>query len=130
VPTAVAARMNALCVLGVAVGSSTKGGSSPDGAWNQAGTSARHSRPERGRAASVRDERLQEPSWSRHADLLLEPDVFEVHWDDFANVDQAHAAGVKAMRRALPELRELLDQRSLLRRPEEPSGLSQSGVAL
>ena len=67
-------------------------------------------------------EGCRQPSWSRHADLLLEPEVHEVHWDDFASVDQAHAAGVEAMRRALPELRELLDRRSRCARPEEPSG--------
>jgi NTE family protein len=129
VPTAVAARMNALCVLGVAVGSSTKGGSSPDGAWAESGAAARHSRPEQGLAGHTRNKSRQDPSWSRHADLLLEPEVHEIHWDDFTSVDQAHAAGVKAMRRALPRVREILDARSSLRRMEQPSGLEQSGLA-
>ena len=130
VPTAAAARMNALCVLGVAVASSTKGGSSPDGAWSHSGRSLRRSRPERGLAAGgTRTNGQLEPSWARHADILLQPDVFEIHWDDFASVDQAHEAGVKAMRHALSHLRELLELRCSLRRQPESSGLQQSGVA-
>jgi NTE family protein len=129
VPTAVAARMNALCVLGVAVGPSTKGTSSSDSAWTLTGATVVRSRPEQGLIGILRSNIWQEPSWSRYADLLLEPDVQEINWGDFASVDQAHAAGVKAMRRALPRMRELLDLRSSLRRPEEPSGLAQSGLA-
>lgn len=129
VPTAVAARMNALCVLGVAVGSAIVGAPSSNGASSRSGPAARRSRPEHGHSGRHLSKSRHEPSWSRHADVLLEPEVQEVHWDDFASVDQAHAAGVKAMRRALPGLRELLDLRSSLRRPQEATGLAQSGVA-
>jgi NTE family protein len=130
VPTAVAARMNALCVLGVAVGSARKADSSPDGVWRHNGASARRVRPERGFVGSLRYEQQQEPSWARQADLLLEPDLRDIDWDDFAGVEQAHSAGVKAMRHALPSLRELLEQRSSLRGAQPSTGLEQSGVAL
>jgi len=53
-----------------------------------------------------------EPSWSRHADVLLEPQVRHIDWNDFSRVDEAFAAGAEAMRRALPSLRELLARRS------------------
>jgi predicted acylesterase/phospholipase RssA len=54
-----------------------------------------------------------EPSWCRHADILLEPQVRHIDWNDFTRVDEAFAAGAEAMRRALPFLRELLNRRSL-----------------
>jgi NTE family protein len=130
VPTAVAARMNALCVLGVSVGSNTKTSSCFDHARRQRDPAARPSRPEQSRSGALRNKWRQEPSWSRHADVLLEPDVHEINWDDFVSLDRAHAAGVEAMRRALPSVRELLDRRSALRRPEEPSGLAQNGLVL
>jgi hypothetical protein len=53
-----------------------------------------------------------EPSWVRHADVLLEPQVHQIGWNDFSRVDEAFAAGAEAMRRALPSLRELLARRS------------------
>ncbi len=80
VPTAIAARMNSLCVIGVAVSSE-----------------GQHSDP----AAQGR-------VWARHADILLEPAVQQIGWDDFSSVDEARSAGAEAMCRALPVVRELL----------------------
>jgi NTE family protein len=111
-PTAVAARMNALCVVGVAVGSDKKFTSSSVNGW------------EHRAAAAYPNKYRQEPSWSRDADLMLEPDVMEMSWDDFANVNRAHADGVEAMRRALPLVRELLDRKLHAQRPEEPTGIA------
>lgn len=130
VPTAVAARMSALCVLGVAVGPKTKNSSSSVDSGRQRTPAVRPSHAEQGPLAALQNARRQEPPWRRYTDLLLEPDVLEIHWDDFACLDQAHAAGVEAMRRALPCLRELLDRRSPLLRPEESSGLERSEMAL
>ena len=125
VPTAIAARMNALCVLGVAVSANTRNSSFAD---NGAGA-ARTLRRTRGlvlchdQGKSARQSKgLPEPSWSRLADVLLEPEVHQISWDDFQSVDEAHAAGAEAMRHALPLVRELLDRRSQLRRAEENSG--------
>jgi NTE family protein len=130
VPTEVAARMSALCVLGVSVNSTTTAASSFDEARRQRDPAARTSRPGEGFAGAQRNNWRREPSWSQRADLLLEPDVQGMDWDDFANLDQAHDAGVKAMRRALSVVRELLDRRSALVRPAESSGLAQrSGMA-
>jgi hypothetical protein len=53
-----------------------------------------------------------EPSWSRHADVLLEPQVRHIDWNDFSRVDEAFSAGAEAMRRELPLLRELLERQS------------------
>lgn len=117
VPTAVAARMNALCVVGVAVGSDKKFTSSLGSGWEHRAT------------AAYLNKYRQESSWSRDADLLLEPDVQEMNWDDFANVNRAHAAGVEAMRRALPLVRELLDRKLHTQRTEEPTGIAQIGLA-
>jgi len=130
VPTVVAARMSALCVLGVSVSSTTTAASSFDGPRRQRGQAARPSRLGKGLAGVQQDNWRQEPSWSQRADLMLEPDVQGMDWDDFANLDQAHDAGVKAMRCALSAVRELLEQRSALVRPSESSGLAQqSGLA-
>jgi NTE family protein len=130
VPTAVAARMNALCVLGVAVGSARNTAASPDGVWSHTGASARRARQERGQPGASRAQEQPEPSWARQADVLLEPDLRDIDWDDFASVDQAHAAGAKAMRRALPAVRDLLDLRASFRQPRESAGREQSGAAL
>jgi NTE family protein len=101
VPTVAAARMNAGCVLGVAVNS---GLGSTTIAGNIARESKRISEISRGKDISA--------SWTRKADLMLEPEVQQIDWNDFTRVDEAHAAGAKAMRRALPCLRELLARRA------------------
>jgi NTE family protein len=76
VPTAIAARINGGCVLGVSVGS------------NAASSSASESVVkvfDPGFRASHRS--ALEPSWSRHADILLEPLVHHIDWNDFSRVD-------------------------------------------
>ena len=101
VPTVTAARMNAGCVLGVAVNS---GVGSAAFAGNIARESKRIFEISRGKDLSL--------SWTRKADIMLEPEVQQIDWNDFTRVDEAHAAGAEAMRRALPCLRELLARRS------------------
>jgi NTE family protein len=103
VPTAIAARVNGGCVLGVSVGSNDASASSAENVVKVFDPAFR---------ASHRSG--LEPSWSRHADILLEPQVHHIDWNDFSRVDEAFAAGVDAMLRALPSLRELLDRRSQL----------------
>ncbi len=99
VPTVAAARMNLGCVLGVAVNSGV-------GTGSFASSTARTSKQ------SLEVSRANEPSWTRKADVMLEPEVQQIGWSDFSRVDEAHAAGAQAMRRALPYLRELLALRS------------------
>jgi NTE family protein len=103
VPMAIAARINGGCVLGVSVGSNSVSDSSSEKVVRVFDHSFRAS----GRNAL-------EPSWSTHADFLLEPQVHHIDWKDFSRVDDAFAAGAEAMRRALPPLRELLARRSHL----------------
>lgn len=102
VPTAIAARLNGGCVLGVSVGSHASSASSSEDIVKIFDPGFR---------ASHRNS--LEPSWSRHADILLEPQVRHIDWNDFSRVDEAFAAGADAMRLALPGLRDLLDRRSL-----------------
>ncbi len=71
-----------------------------------------------------------EPSWSRHADILLEPQVHHIDWNDFTRVDEAFSAGAEAARRALPSLRELLDRRSQLEPAPAMCFLPERGLAL
>jgi NTE family protein len=101
VPTAIAARINGGCVLGVNVGSHGARTSGSENAVKLVDPGFRTSR----RIAL-------EPSWSRSADILLEPQVQHIDWNDFSRVDDAFSAGVEAMRRALPNLREQLERRS------------------
>jgi NTE family protein len=103
VPTAIAARMNGGCVLGVSVGSTAVNSFSSENVVKVFDPVFRAS-----------NRITLEPSWSRHADILLEPQVHHIDWNDFSRVDEAFAAGVEAMRRALPSVRELLDRRSHL----------------
>jgi len=101
VPTVVAARMNASCVLGVAVGSSHKS------VW-----SGRNVVRVINRRFRIIHRAMMRPSWTREADILLEPEVQQIDWKDFSRVDEARAAGAEAMRRALPYLRKLLERQS------------------
>jgi NTE family protein len=101
VPTAAAARMNAGCVLGVAVNSGI-------GTASFTGDITKISK---GILEISRGKDLL-PSWASEADVMLEPEVQQIGWSDFTRVDEAHAAGAEAMRRALPCLRELLARRS------------------
>jgi NTE family protein len=103
VPTAIAARINGGCVLGVSVGSNAASSFSSENVVKVFDSSYR---------ASHRS--ALEPSWSRHADILLEPQVHHIDWNDFSRVDEAFAAGAEAARRALPALRELLARWSQL----------------
>lgn len=52
------------------------------------------------------------PLWKQHADIVVEPEVRTYSWDDFESADQLIAAGEAAMRKALPELRRLLEPAS------------------
>jgi NTE family protein len=119
VPTAIAARINGGCVLGVSVGSNAVSSSSSENVVKvfDPGFRASH----RG---------ALEPSWSRHADILLEPQVHHIDWNDFSRVDEAFAAGAEAMRRALPSLRELLDRRSQMVLAPGTSFGAERGLAL
>jgi NTE family protein len=119
VPTAIAARINGGCVLGVSVGSNSVSGFSSEKVVKvfDPGFRASH------RSAL-------EPSWSRHADILLEPQVHHIDWNDFSRVDDAFAAGAEAMRRALPSVRELLRRGSQLAPAPGMSLHAERGLAL
>jgi len=101
VPTVAAARLNLGYVLGVAVNSGV-------GIASFASSTAQTSK----QALEVSRGKQSSPSWIRKADVILEPEVQQIGWSDFSRVDEAHAAGAEAMRRALPHLRELLALRS------------------
>jgi NTE family protein len=92
VPTAIAAGMNCGFVVGVAVGS------------NESVVSPSRNPAQRRKIGTP------EPSWVRHADVLLQPDVHDIEWYDFSRVDEARRAGADAMRRVLPLLREYLSR--------------------
>lgn len=119
VPAAIAARMNGGCVLGVSVGSNSSSSFPPENVVKvfDSGFRASH------RSAL-------EPSWSRHADILLEPLVHHIDWNDFSRVDEAVAAGAEAARLALPSLRDLLERRSHLQPAERPDFGAERGLAL
>jgi NTE family protein len=100
VPTAIASRINGGYVLGVSVASDHANSTESESMVKVFDPGFRSSH-----------RRALEPSWSRHADILLEPPVHHIDWNDFSRVDEAFAAGAEAMHRALPSLRELLDRR-------------------
>jgi NTE family protein len=119
VPTAIAARINNGCVLGVNVGSNAASSSSSE------------------HVVKIFDPRFRashrnslEPSWSRHADILLQPQVHHIDWNDFSRVDEAFSAGAEAMRRAVPFLLELLDRRSAMAQSLGASVPPERGLAL
>jgi len=119
VPTAIAARNNEGCVLGVNVGSTED-----------------DSEPSR-EVVKVIDAKLRisrqgtlEPSWFRYADVILEPKVRHLDWSDFSRVDEAVAAGADALRSALPAIREILARQRQLIAPQNLSTGSERGLPL
>jgi len=46
--------------------------------------------------------------WVRYADIILRPEVKEIHWDDFQRTPDLVAAGVAAAQLALPEIKAAL----------------------
>jgi NTE family protein len=119
VPTAVAKRINGGCVLGVGVAS------------NSAGSAASST------VVKVFDPNFQPPyrlspetSWARHADILLEPQVHHIDWNDFSRVDEAVAAGADAARQALPFVRELLNRRAEYSTPPSMCFRAERGMGI
>jgi len=89
-----------VCVVGVSVCFSNWNGTAPANLFQMISRSIS--------AAQKNGHRL----WERFADLVIEPDVRKIEWDRFERADEAIAAGTAAVRRALPRLRELLQEPS------------------
>src|SRR5260370_7652153 len=89
VPTVVAARMNLGCVLGVAVNSGV-------GTASFASSTAKESK----RILQISHGKKLSRSWTRKADVMLEPDVEGIDWNDFSLVHEPHAAAAQPIRLA------------------------------
>ncbi|MBI3404925.1 MAG: patatin-like phospholipase family protein [Acidobacteria bacterium] len=98
VPARAAAALGARHVLGVSVGFNN---------WH-AGDAPANMFQVMSRAICVA-QKHRNPSWQRFADILLEPEVQNIDWDDFDRADDAIAAGVTSARAAIPRLRELMN---------------------
>ncbi len=96
VPTKALVDMGASCVVAVSVGFNNWNGAAPKNLLQVVS-----------RAVSAA-QKYQTSSWESYADVLLEPDVQSIEWDEFHRADEAIAAGITAARRALPRIRELL----------------------
>lgn len=57
--------------------------------------------------------------WVRYADIILRPEVKEIHWDDFQRTPDLVAAGVAAAQLALPEIKAALTRPVLM--PHAPA---------
>jgi NTE family protein len=66
-------------------------------------------------------------TWERFADIIIEPDVRNIEWDDFARCDEMVRAGAAAARLALPRIRGLLSARF---REDSPAGAAAPHPAL
>lgn len=62
-----------------------------------------------GRSFSIIQEQSQ-PRWKRYADIIIEPEVKNILWDDFKRTPQLVAAGAEATRAALPEIKAILQR--------------------
>jgi len=71
-----------------------------------------------------------DPSWCRHADILLEPQIHHIDWSDFSRVDDAFAAGADAMHLALPAVRKLLARQSQLASASGLNFPTETGLSL
>jgi NTE family protein len=68
-----------------------------------------------GRSFSIIQEQTP-PRWLRYADIILQPMVKSIHWDDFQKTPALVAAGVAAARAALPEIKAALKRAPAVRR--------------
>src|SRR6266849_5604542 len=91
-----AAQMGPRCVVGVSVGFNNWNGEAPKNLFQVVSRAVSAAQKNGG------------VSWEAAADILLEPDVQTIDWDEFHRADEAIAAGAAAARRALPRIRELL----------------------
>jgi len=57
---------------------------------------------------------LNDATWRKSCNVVLEPETNEFQWDDFLRADDLIAAGERAARQALPALRRLLEPRASL----------------
>jgi NTE family protein len=98
VPTQAAREMGADCVIGVSVGFNN---------WNAVAPSNLFQIVARSISAV---QKHQTQSWESYADLILQPDIQTIDWDEFARADEAIAAGVSVTRQALPRIWALLEK--------------------
>ena len=96
VPAKAAAALGARHVLGVSVGFNNWHAEAPKNVFQVLS-----------RAISIA-QKHRSPSWERFADLMIEPEVQDLEWDDFHRAAESIRAGAEAARRALPRLREML----------------------
>jgi NTE family protein len=97
VPTQAATRLPGQCVLGINVGFNKWTGGPPTNVFQVVS-----------RAINVA-QKYSHRVWERHADLMIEPEVQEIEWNEFERVEDAIRAGAAAMRSVLPRLRGLLE---------------------
>jgi hypothetical protein len=64
--------------------------------------------------------RYAESSWRPLANVVIEPDVVNFTWDDFARTPDLIAAGERATREALPKILEALHPPQPQPAPEAP----------
>ena len=100
VPTQAARDMGAGCVIGVSVGINNWDSTVPSNLFQVVARSI----------SAVQKHQTQ--AWEAYADLVLQPDVVTIDWDDFARADEAIAAGVAVARKALPRIWALLEKSS------------------
>ncbi len=96
VPTEAAGELGARCVVGVSVGFNKWDGSAPTNLFQIVNR------------AICAAQKYQSASWESLADVLVEPKVQDIEWDQFHRADEAIAAGAAATRAALPRLKRLL----------------------
>jgi len=104
VPTAIAAQLGATFVLGVSAG---------PGAGAIITDSPVVRVRDLNRPLDSREHRMT-PSWVHQADIFLEPELSQIGWTDFSRVVEAYEKGAEAMRLALPNVRQILADRSAL----------------
>jgi len=110
VPTTLLRRMGADRVIGICLSAN----------WSEA-RAPRHVFEVIGQCFSIAQSRLAE-SWSKDANLVIEPDVNGFTYDCFERAPELIAAGEAAMRVALPQVREMLS-------PPKPSPMQKVGFA-
>jgi NTE family protein len=98
--------------------------------WCNGAGAPRHLFDVIGQCFSIAQE-LTAGRWQAHADLIIEPDVAGFQYDDFSRATDLIGAGERAIREALPKIREWLTapQAARDRRPHQPSMVSARRLA-
>jgi hypothetical protein len=73
-------------------------------------------------------QKRMEDGWRRMSDIVIEPEVEDVQWDEFVSARKLVEAGERAAEKVLPEIISWIESEKSLRLPVNGNGLSEAAA--